>query len=679
MDPPVSESQRRAMEAAAHGHSTLGIPESVGKEFVGDSSIKAAGICMVAPTGRALFLLRTDGTWGFPGGRAEGDESPEQAARREMQEEIKASPYGELSVMSHVTGSNDIEYVTFEMPIMREFTPKLKLDEHTEYRWASADNAPEPLHPGVRATLTGEMAQDYTVHTAGAAKFYASPVANTKVSNETVENTKVGTSSPNYKRDGSSAAGRQGSSGAADSAIAPREEDVVLAFDRASVRTLDADGRMHVEITNLSKANICPYFGYEIPDGDKLGLEPDQVYMLFRDPAELEKAARTSNNIQLLEIHEPVSADDPKREIVIGSTGTDGVFDAPYLRNSLVIWDAEAIKRIERRETQELSCAYRYKPVMDAGTYEGIPYDGRMTQLSFNHVALVATGRAGPDCVVGDSDLPLESENMSKPLSNKAALAKGVLLAVLKPQFAADKMPDLDSILAGVNKKNWLEKKPGIVAAIKPKMGADADIEGLVNLLDSLDNAVPMSEDADEVDNEMSKDSEEDDAVEAIMATLRGKISDEDYMVVEAKIREMAKPVAHIAPGASDEPAPFEGKPEVGGEKVDKPAMDAAIRSATKLAEDAAVARINAVHAAHKAVTPYVGELSIACDTAEGVYRAALNVLGVDVAGVHPSAFAAVLRAQPLPGSEVRTVRLAHDSSKPAGYDEQRIALGLKA
>ena len=31
--PPRSEAQRRAMEAAAHGHSTLGIPKKVGKEF----------------------------------------------------------------------------------------------------------------------------------------------------------------------------------------------------------------------------------------------------------------------------------------------------------------------------------------------------------------------------------------------------------------------------------------------------------------------------------------------------------------------------------------------------------------------------------------------------------------------------------------------------------------------
>ena len=32
--PSVSEAQRRAMQAAAHGKSTLGIPKAVGKEFV---------------------------------------------------------------------------------------------------------------------------------------------------------------------------------------------------------------------------------------------------------------------------------------------------------------------------------------------------------------------------------------------------------------------------------------------------------------------------------------------------------------------------------------------------------------------------------------------------------------------------------------------------------------------
>jgi hypothetical protein len=39
--PSVSEPQRRAMEAAAHGDSTLGIPKKVGKEFAAADEAKA--------------------------------------------------------------------------------------------------------------------------------------------------------------------------------------------------------------------------------------------------------------------------------------------------------------------------------------------------------------------------------------------------------------------------------------------------------------------------------------------------------------------------------------------------------------------------------------------------------------------------------------------------------------
>ena len=40
--PSKTEAQRRAMQAAAHGKSTLGIPKKVGKEFVKEDKAKAA-------------------------------------------------------------------------------------------------------------------------------------------------------------------------------------------------------------------------------------------------------------------------------------------------------------------------------------------------------------------------------------------------------------------------------------------------------------------------------------------------------------------------------------------------------------------------------------------------------------------------------------------------------------
>jgi len=37
--PSVSEKQHRAMEAAKHGHSTLGIPKSVGEDYVAADAV----------------------------------------------------------------------------------------------------------------------------------------------------------------------------------------------------------------------------------------------------------------------------------------------------------------------------------------------------------------------------------------------------------------------------------------------------------------------------------------------------------------------------------------------------------------------------------------------------------------------------------------------------------------
>jgi hypothetical protein len=258
---------------------------------------------------------------------------------------------------------------------------------------------------------------------------------------------------------------------------------------------------------------------------------------------------------------------------------------------------------------------------------------------------------------------------MSKSLSNKASLVKGVLLTVLKPKIAHDKMPDFGKILAGVDAKNWLVKKPGIVAAIKPKLAKDADVESLVELLNSLDHTEPDEDDGVVLDA---------DPCEEVLALVRGKLSDEDMATLEEKVRALTKaPVAE----AEDVPPAFEGKPEVGGEvspeaKVETvPKVD--VKAIEKQATDAAVKRMNDMFEARKVVAPFVGELAIACDSAEAVYKLALDTMGVSVKGIHASAFRAIVEAQPKPG-EVRRVKIAADSATPDGYAEFRTAHGLK-
>jgi len=170
-----------------------------------------------------------------------------------------------------------------------------------------------------------------------------------------------------------------------------------------SVRSTDANGWLHVEVANISKSNVCPYFGWEIPGSEDLKLEPDKIYQLLRDPKELANAADTFNALPILSRHVPISADSIPDNLIVGSTGTDAIFRKPYLQNRLVIWKAPAIAGIETDAQRELSCGYRYDADMTPGEYEGVPYDGVMRNIIGNHVALVEEGRAGSDVLVGDN------------------------------------------------------------------------------------------------------------------------------------------------------------------------------------------------------------------------------------------------------------------------------------
>src|SRR3972149_7277245 len=106
-----------------------------------------------------------------------------------------------------------------------------------------------------------------------------------------------------------------------------------LAFDR-SARRIDADGRLHVDRSHISKATVNPYYGKEIPGFEALGLAPDQIYRLLRDPVELERGAETFARLPILSKHVPITvanvAEDPElKKLVVGSIGSDIAFTAP--------------------------------------------------------------------------------------------------------------------------------------------------------------------------------------------------------------------------------------------------------------------------------------------------------------------------------------------------------------
>ncbi|MGV3346405.1 DUF2213 domain-containing protein [Enterobacteriaceae bacterium LUAb1] len=248
-------------------------------------------------------------------------------------------------------------------------------------------------------------------------------------------------------------------------------KDEKFAFDKASVRRYDADGMLHVELTPISKANVCVYYGEEIHGWEELGLDPKKGYRLLRDPKELENSVATFNNKPLLDRHIAVSVINPPKEAIIGSTGESSEFDGTYLKNSLVIWDVNSIIGVENKQQREISSSYRYRLDMTPGERDGELYDGVMRDIVCNHVAIVPSGRAGPDVFVYDSQ-PTGMRLMSKLKQ---------IMSLFKPHLANDADPE------------EMEKKVGEI------------IED-----DDKDGKIAKDEEKDKDEKDLAKDEEND-------------------------------------------------------------------------------------------------------------------------------------------------------------------------
>ena len=144
-------------------------------------NVHAAGVIFKCGE-NALFLQRSaagdhPGEWCYPGGKIEGDESPEQAAKRECREEIGTMPKGELELhtrrispgisapsiaVSETAATAEpavlpfpvpgVDFTTFVVKVKEEFEPTLD-NEHTGYAWAPISNPPQPMHPDAALAL----------------------------------------------------------------------------------------------------------------------------------------------------------------------------------------------------------------------------------------------------------------------------------------------------------------------------------------------------------------------------------------------------------------------------------------------------------------------------------------------------------------------------------------------
>lgn len=469
--------------------------------------------------------------------------------------------------------------------------------------------------------------------------------------------------------------------------IAATDSALKLALDAESVREKRKDGQLVVKVANISKANVCPYRGSEIPGWEQLGLERDRIYNLLRDPEELKKAAPTLNGVQLLQKHVAVNADDHRPYDTVGSLGTDADFDGEYLKNSLFVNAKSAIEGIESGAKRELSAGYHYKPDMTPGNFRGTRYDGVMRDIVFNHVALVEDGRAGPDVVIGDS-----RENVMKP-TRFAAVVLAATASHIAPLLAMDSKVTIGKdVFKGLSPKSFKDQRAGFLSGVrsavdgklKPGIALDATMEDLAKAVDAFTGLEEEVEDESPLEEFASISAEpapEPTApekttydAEPLKAFLREKGMDEESIMKACDM--LPKPMAGDEDG--------DGEKDKDKDKKDPPAMDSK-NFVSKQAFDEALKVQGAdfakqiagvretergIRAAIAEVKPWVGELApnLAFDSAADVHRHALKMLGVDGAEkLHADALLPILKSRPLPGARPSEIgsgsKIAMDAS----------------
>ena len=444
-----------------------------------------------------------------------------------------------------------------------------------------------------------------------------------------------------------------------------------IVFDKVSfkdsVRTIDDNGFLHVAISNITKEQVAPYLGSEIPDFERLGLKPDSIYKVYRPAEELKKAVISSNGIPIQLDHHADFADAPAKETRVGSTGTDGIFNAPYLQNSLHIQDADAIKRINDGSMRELSLGYRYTPEKKSGVFNGEPYDLIMRDISCNHLALVEEGRAGHDVLVKDSkstlnevtnmsdkvekielalaDQMISTANMLKDLHKTDAM--GNVVDITKDEEISTMEDKLNEFLAkleeaGIDKDEARAKIEEIIKAKSEVEAEDEDLEKKEDLetkeeisedddltdKEEIESEEDLGEDEDLTDKEEDKEEEketlnfDEDQKHGLDAC---GLDSEDPIVQKA----FAEGVKYGEKKEKEEPKHLDSLHESEGEK-------------RALGEDSIAKVINAVKQSfanrYKAVEECKRTLgkvdAMAFDNAGAVYRKACNVLGLRTKGM---------------------------------------------
>jgi 8-oxo-dGTP pyrophosphatase MutT (NUDIX family) len=127
------------------------------------TEIVCSGALFYAKQTKRIFLLqkaegKNRGTWGLVGGTNLKDESAWQGLQREIEEEIGFLPtiLKTIPLETFISSDEKFNFHTYLCVVEKEFLPILS-SEHKGWAWGGMQDAPKPLHQGLRRTFSSKI------------------------------------------------------------------------------------------------------------------------------------------------------------------------------------------------------------------------------------------------------------------------------------------------------------------------------------------------------------------------------------------------------------------------------------------------------------------------------------------------------------------------------------------
>ena len=301
---------------------------------------------------------------------------------------------------------------------------------------------------------------------------------------------------------------------------------------------------------------------------------------------------------------------------------------------------------------------------------------------------------------------------MARKITKLGHAVKGALGVYLAPRLAADgalNPGELTALLKSIPQGPFNTQVPLISDAVKKtfkgRLAADADVEDLADLLEALGGEPDEDDEGEEgLEDGSPKGAKDDDGEEGIasddgpgekLMEMLGQynIPASDLETINQLITQLSQPEAEDAflpkgkkpaigkPAVSAAPANAAPMKEVPSMKpaMDRKTVDEIVNAAVLADRKNTQAHLASLYDAASQVKPFVGEINVlAFDSADAIYKLALDAHSIETKGVHPSAYRQLLQLIGA-GRQTSAPTLAADTAAVQDFEKQYTHIPARA